>query len=77
MGSPKVISTIVENEVTFLTDVDVEFVSMVKHGANRTPFKILKSDKGGADMNKVIQAVLIPKSLSDEEAQKALEGFRT
>ena len=74
---PKVVSTIIEDEVTFLTNVDVEFVSLVRHGANRTPFKILKSDKGGSTMEKVVIAVLIPKSISDEDAKAHLEGYRT
>jgi rubrerythrin/uncharacterized protein YoxC len=74
---PKVVSTIIEDEVTFLTNVDVEYVSLVRHGANRTPFKILKSDKGGSTMEKVVIAVLIPKSISDEDAKAHLEGYRT
>ena len=75
MGA-KVLSVIIEDEVTFMTDADIEFVSLVKHGANRTPFKILKTDKGGSSMDKVISAVLIPKDLTDEEVATLLEGYR-
>lgn len=76
--SPKIITTIIEDEVVFLTNVDAEFVSFVTHGANRTPFKILKSEsEGGNTMDKVVQSVLIPKGLSDEQVTKCLEGFRT
>lgn len=74
---PKVISTIIEDEVVFMTDADIEFVSLVKHGANRTPFKILKSDKGGVDMDKVITAVLIPTDVSDEDTVTLLDGYRS
>lgn len=34
-----------EKQVNLLTDVDVQFVSLVSRGANWTPFKVLKSDK--------------------------------
>lgn len=74
---PKVISTVIEDQVTFLTDVNVEYVSLVRHGANRTPFRILKNDKGGSTMEKVVTAVLIPKSLSEEAAAGHLDGYRT
>jgi uncharacterized protein YoxC len=74
---PKVISTIIEDQVTFLTDVNVEYVSLVRHGANRTPFRILKNDKGGSTMEKVVTAVLIPKSLSEEAAAGHLNGYRS
>lgn len=74
---PKVISTTIEDEVTFLTNVDVEYVSLVRHGANRTPFRILKSDKGGSTMEKVVTAVLIPKSISEDDAAGHLEGYRS
>lgn len=74
----KVISTIIEDEVIFLKEADVEFVSLVKHGANRTPFKILKSEKdeGGNVMSKVVIAVLIPKSLSEDEVKEQLNEYR-
>ena len=75
--TPKVVSTIIEDEVVYLSDADIEFVSLVKYGANRTPFKILKSqDKGGNIMSKVITAVLVPKSLDEEAVKAQLEGYR-
>ena len=49
-----------EEVVTFLADPDITYVSLVRHGANNTPFKIVKGHKGGA-MNKIIQAVMVPK----------------
>lgn len=73
---PKVISNTIEDEVTFLTDTDVEYVSLVGHGANRTPFRILKNDKGGLKMEKVVTAVLIPKKASEEDVTAFLEGYR-
>lgn len=63
-------------QIKLLSDARARFVSMVKHGANRTPFVVLKKE-GGIDMEKVVQSVIIPNSLPDEERTKALEGFRS
>ena len=73
----KVISTTVEDEITFMVDPKAEFVSLVKHGANRTPFKVLKAEKQKEDsnMNKVVQSVLVNNGLTDEDIAKALEGI--
>lgn len=49
-----------EETVTFLADPDITYVSLVRHGANNTPFRIVKSHKGGS-MGKIIQAVMVPK----------------
>ena len=58
----EIITDTVQKDVSFLTDVSVKFVSLVKHGANRTPFKIVKSDNiGGVLDTMVIQSILIPK----------------
>jgi hypothetical protein len=38
-------------EANELTDVDVEHVSMVKAGANRVPFRLLKSQEGNTMLN--------------------------
>lgn len=45
----KIITEEVEKDVTFLTDVDPLFVSLVEHGANQQPFRVIKEDaeKGG------------------------------
>ena len=69
------ITTTIEDDVVFMVDPRVDFVSLVKHGANRAPFKILKSDKGGSEMNKVLQAILIRHDTPDDAVQKALEGM--
>lgn len=46
--------------VTFLSDVDVGFVSLVKHGANWTPWTTIKND-GKVNMpGQVIQSILLP-----------------
>ena len=60
-------------DVTFLEDVKVKYVSLVRHGANREPFKIMKRE-GKMKNDHVIQAVLLPKgkSLSDFAAQEGL-----
>lgn len=62
----------VQKDVTFLQDVKVKYVSLVRHGANREPFKIMKRD--GGTMDHVIQSVVIPKgkSLSDFCAEEGL-----
>lgn len=49
----------VQKEIGWLEGVDLSFVSLVRHGANREPFKILKSE---GDMNDLhIQSILLPK----------------
>ena len=77
MAKVKSITTTIEDEVTFMVDPTVEFVSLVKHGANRAPFKVLKEEKlkEESNMNKVVQSVLVRNDLSDEDIAKALEGI--
>ena len=65
-------------EVDLLKDVNVEYVSLVKHGANRMPFRVVKSQSEGGDdsnMRYAIQSILLPKgtSLEDITAMKGLE----
>jgi hypothetical protein len=40
----KIKSIITEAEINFMKDVEVEFVSLVGHAANRQPFKIIKGE---------------------------------
>lgn len=47
--------------VTFLKEPLVSFVSLVKYGANNTPFRVIKTNKGGSLMGKIIQAIMVPK----------------
>lgn len=77
MAKVKEVTTTVEDEVTYMVDPQVEFVSLVKYGANRAPFKVLKSEKTKeeSNMNKVVQSVLVRNDLSDENIAKALEGI--
>lgn len=77
MAKVKSITTTIEDEVVFMVDPKVEFVSLVKYGANRTPFKVLKEvkTKEESNMNKVVQSVLVRNDLSDEDIAKALEGI--
>jgi len=49
MPGMKIVSEVKEADVTFLTDADVQFVSLVRHGANRSPFKVIKEEKEGGD----------------------------
>jgi hypothetical protein len=74
----KEVTTTIEDEVVFMVDPQVEFVSLVKYGANRAPFKVLKQEKPTkeeSNMNKVVQSVLVRNDLSDEDITKALEGI--
>jgi len=49
-----------ETTVTFLKNPEVSFVSLVRHGANNTPFRVIKSNKG-EPMNKIVQAIRVLK----------------
>jgi hypothetical protein len=47
--------------VTLLSNVDVGFVSLVRHGANWTPFTAIKTGTGDNRMaGQVIQSILVP-----------------
>jgi hypothetical protein len=48
--------------VVFRTHAHAEWISLVKHGANRTPFYLIKSD-GGSKLQ-VIQSILVPKGIT-------------
>jgi len=69
-----------ERIIDFLTDFDIEFVSLVDHGANRAPFKIVRSanselvnaqnlvsKEGEGRMLDVIQSVLVPADVSRDD----------
>jgi hypothetical protein len=77
MAKVKEVTTVIEDEVTFMVDPQVEFVSLVKYGANRAPFKVIKNQKTKEEpnMNKVVQSILVRNDLSDEELAKAFEGI--
>lgn len=72
----EIVTDKVEKEITFLSNVNVKFVSLVKHGANRVPFKVIKSEnKGGVDSSMVIQSILVPKNQNFDSlsTEKGLE----
>jgi len=48
----KIVTEEIEKDVTFLVDVDPLFISLVKHGANQQPFKVIKQN-GFAKANKI------------------------
>lgn len=71
----KVKSIITEADVAFMKDVEVEFVSLVGHAANRQPFKIIKGEviKGDKDMTKqTIYKVLVKKGVTDTKLQELM-----
>lgn len=47
----------VETSVQYMEDVDVTWISLVDKGANRTPFKIIKTEDA---MEEVIQSIITP-----------------
>lgn len=57
----------IEKEVGFMTDPTATFVSVVSRGANQTPFRIVKSQEGASEKMRVIQSLLVPKSMSQED----------
>lgn len=63
----KVISVLAEQDVVFLENPEIKFVSLVKRAANREPFKILKEEK---KMSKVLLRILIPKGEKEDEILK-------
>jgi hypothetical protein len=67
----KVKSIITEADIAFMKDVEVEFVSLVGHAANRQPFKIIKGEvKGDNAMPKTIYSVLVSKNITEEKLQE-------
>lgn len=71
----KVKSIIMEKDIGFLSNVDVHFVSLVGHAANRQPFKIIKGEviKGDKDMTKqTIYKVLVKKGITDIKLQELM-----
>ena len=74
----KVKSIITEADVAFMSDVSVEFVSLVGHAANRQPFKIIKGEvKGENAMPKqAIYSVLISKDTTEEQLQEVVKEHK-
>lgn len=59
-----------KKKIDFLVGVDPTFVSLVRHGANQQPFRIIKAEKGGEEkMSMVVQSILLPKNVSLEGLQ--------
>lgn len=65
----------IETEVEYMEDLDVGFISLVDKGANRVPFKVIKSEES---MDDVIQSVITPlgKSLTDYEVPLFSSDFK-
>ena len=70
---------ILEKDVTFMHDTTVNFVSLVRQGANNESFVVIKEVKGGdEDMPKrIIQRVIVSKNLAENELDKVLKIFKT
>lgn len=67
----------VTTEVEYMQDVDVQWISLVDRGANRTPFKIVKNlDAKEDSMDDVIQSVITPISKNFDEYKESNEWSR-
>lgn len=68
-----------EKEVGLIEEGKAEFVSVVRHGANRQPFRIIKGEGGVKNnMIKKIQSILVPTGMELMELQKDEKlGFLT
>lgn len=73
----KVVTETKDVEVKMLEDVDVDYVSLVRHGANKMPFRVIKSEEGGgrSAMTVAIQSIILPTgvSMTDMAGKKGLE----
>lgn len=65
----RVVKETVDKEIHFLIDVDPRFVSLVRHGANQQPFRVIKSHKEGGDkdMGMIVQSILLPEGVTLEQ----------
>lgn len=64
----RVVKETVDKEIHFLVNVDPRFVSLVRHGANQQPFRVIKSHKGGGDnVGMIVQSILLPEGVTLEE----------
>ena len=68
----KVFGRVIEEEVTFLTDPEIEFVSLVKYAANRMPFKIIKQEDV---MSEMLYRVLVPKDMEQDKLKELAEKY--
>jgi len=63
-----------ELEVTFLTEPHARFVSLVRRGANQTPFRVVKTGEKEEVPMKVLQSIIAKKGTDAEIIKKALGG---
>ncbi len=75
----KVVRQEIEKEIVFLHDADIDFVSLVRHGANKQAFRIIKQEGGVTEnMNKIIQAILLSNDMTMEKLSSISElGYLT
>jgi hypothetical protein len=63
----KVFGRVIEEEIIFLTEPQIEFVSLVKYAANRMPFKIIKKEE---IMSEMLYRVFVPKDMEQEKLEE-------
>lgn len=68
----KVFGKVIEEEITFLTEPEIEFVSLVKYAANRMPFKIIKQEDV---MSEMLYRVLVPKDMEQDKLKELAEKY--
>lgn len=68
----------VDKDIKFMTNLDVEYVSFVQHGANKEPFRVIKTVKGGTMDNFAVQSLVLAVGVSLESlAEKSNLGWMT
>jgi len=74
----KVKSIITEADVSFMTNTDVHYVSLVGHAANRSPFKIIKGEvRGDKVMRKqAIYNILVKKGIAEEALRELVKEHK-
>jgi len=72
----RVVSELKDEEVVYMTDPDIEFVSLVSHAANRFPFNVVKEQKMS---KRITYKVLVPTDMGQEKIKELSEkyGFST
>lgn len=81
--SARIVVEEVQKDVIMMTDPDAEFVSLVRHGANRMPFRVVKTAEKGGDTSVIfaVHSILLPTgvkldTLSAQEGKQWLAEAR-
>ena len=79
----KIIVEEVQKDVTLMTNPEAEFVSLVRHGANRMPFRVVKTARKGGETSVTfaVHSILLPtgvklENLASKEGRQWLSEAR-